>query len=137
MYEKLLLTDAPVELILTGGPELPNSLGDLLDYAYSAGHAEIVFELRLNLVRTILDFFSGKNRRIWEDKAPANNAVNAVLDELYGKGRTKFSHEKSSQSRRFEVSSKTRTYSIRCLCTPSIPAGAAVLMYVIRAIELK
>lgn len=131
----LVSIDAPVEVISAGGPELPNSLGELLDYAYSAGHSQIVFEMRLNLVRTILDFFGGKNRRVWEDKAPACNAVDEVLNGLYGAGRTKNSHEMSSQTRRFDVLGRTRRYSIRCQCTPAIPSGASVLVNILNARE--
>lgn len=135
MSEKLLLaTGAPVELISAGVPELPKSLGELLDYAYSAGHGEIAFELRLNLVRTILDFFGGKNRRVWEHKSPAENAINQILNELYGTDRPGMCYEKAE--RRFLVSGKSRNYLVNCHCTPVSLAGAEVIVRVVSAIEL-
>lgn len=137
MTENLLVsTDAPVELISAGGPELPKSIGELMDYAYSAGHAHIAFELRLNLVRTILDFFGGKNRRVWEHKSPAENAINQILDELYGTDRPGLCYEKAPQGRRFKVSGKSRSYLVDCHCTPAIPAGAAVILRIVSATEL-
>ena len=136
MSEQLVSTGAPVELISVGGPELPKSLGELMDYAYSAGHGEIAFELRLNLVRTILGFFGGKNRRVWEHKSPAENAVNQILDELYGTDRPGLCYEMAPQGRRFEVSGKSRKYLVNCNCTPAIPSGAAVTIRIVSATEL-
>lgn len=129
-------TDAPVELISAGGPALPKSFGELLDYAYSAGHGQIAFELRLNLVRTILDFFGGKTRRVWEHKSPAENAINQILDELYGADRRDLCYEKSPQGRRFEVSGKSRKYLVNCHCTPVSPAGAEVIARIVSATEM-
>lgn len=136
MSEQLVSKRAPFEFISPGGPELPKALGELLDYAYSKGHRNVVFELRLNLVRTIFDFFGGKNRRIWEHKSSPENTVNQILDELYGADRSDLCYEMWPQGRRFEVSGKSRKYLVDCNCTPAIPSGAAVIVRIIGTIEL-
>lgn len=118
-----------------GGYELPGSFADLLDYAYSAGHVQIVFELRPNLVRTIFDFFGGKGRRTWEHKAPGENAVNEVLAQLFGPNRTERSHEESSQGRHFEVMGKSRKYRVNCYSSPASPSGASVIARIVSVVE--
>lgn len=132
---QVVSTDAPVEIVSMGGYELPESFADLLDYAYSAGHAQIVFELRPNLVRTIFDFFGGKGRRTWEHKAPGENAVNEVLAELFGPNRTELSHEQLSQGRHFWVMGKSRRYRVNCYSSPAIPSGASVIVRIVSVEE--